>query len=62
LHPSALAAFVWDATCLVVAFEFAHRMFETQCNSLRIRVDNAILLQRLAVEKNMVEAGNQLSG
>jgi signal transduction histidine kinase/CheY-like chemotaxis protein len=43
---------------LAVTFAFAHRMYRTQLDSLRIRFENTDLLQRLAVEKEAAERSN----
>lgn len=46
------------ALYLVVTFAFAHRMYRTQLDSLRMRFENTDLLQRLAVEKEAAERSN----
>ncbi|MGQ7932645.1 ATP-binding response regulator [Paraburkholderia sp. D1E] len=43
---------------LGVTFAFAHRMYRTQLDSLRIRFENTDLLQRLAIEKEAAERSN----
>lgn len=43
---------------LAVTFAFAHRMYRTQLDSLRIRFENTDLLQRLAIEKEAAERSN----
>lgn len=53
-HALALAGVLY----LVVTFAFAHRMYRTQLDSLRIRFENTDLLQRLAIEKEVAERSN----
>ncbi|MCY1166164.1 Sensor histidine kinase RcsC [compost metagenome] len=43
---------------LVVTFVFAHRMYRTQLDSLRMRFENRDLLERLAIEKDAAERSN----
>lgn len=46
------------ALYLLVTLAFAHRMYRTQLDSLRMRFENTDLLQRLAIEKEAAERSN----
>lgn len=52
------ALFVAGLLYIGVTFAFAHRMYRTQIDSLRMRFENTDLLQRLALEKDAADRSN----